>query len=348
MQNILLHSLKMTIICSLVLFLISCGKEQKLEKPSKKQITRIEVKPIKVASPSEVKIGVIQLNENDDFDSALKINIERESKNYGSEVLFYFNGLDPGKHLECVRKLIVDEGVHVLIADSPTFESFNETVEIAKTKGTYVINTGTQKTIQRQPLVVQFMGKDNTEGGYKIGSTTGRLISGEFNGQGNVIILDMPEDNLKYKDRASSFRTGLNQYAFEAEVVTTFQGSESVEESQRIVGDLLKQYPEANVIYSVCKESTLGALKACQAAGKDPGKFVITGYDATKEIFNSIKASGFVRAVLVDQPDEIARIMVLAAIDLATGKRDLKEYQLQSHWVLTVLVTIDNIDEWIE
>ncbi len=336
------------IIGILAFFLIGAGKGKEKKKPKRRPEKQVEVEPVKVASASEVKIGVIQLIETDDFESALRENIKRECENYGSEVFFCFNGSDPERHIECVQKLIVDEGVHVLIADSPTLESFNETVEIAKTKGTYVINTGTQKTIQRQHLVAQFMGKDNTEGGYKIGSTTGRFISGDLSGQGNVIIIDMPEENIKYRDRASSFKNGLNQYASEAKIVATVQGSESVEESQQIVEDLLKEYPEVNAIFSVCKESTLGALKACKAAGKDPGKFVITGYDATEEIFESIKVGGFVRAVVVDQPDEIARVMVLAATDLATGNRELREYQLQSHWVLTILVTKDNVDQMLE
>ena len=342
------YLLVLAIFCIIFIFFINCSKEQKAEKPSKKKAVTVEVEPIKVGSTGEVKIGVIQLSETDDFESALKQNIVKESAKYGSEVSFCFNGSDPEKNIECVKTLIIEEGAHVLIADSPTIESFNEMMEIAKTKGTYVINTGTQKTIQRQPLVVQFIGKDNTEGGYKIGSSTGRIISDELDGKGNVIIIDMPEEKLKYKDRASSFRHGLNQYAFDAKVLTTAQGSESVEESQRIIKNLLNQYPEANVIFSVCKESTLGALKECEEAGKNPSNFIITGYDSTKDIFESIKTGGFIRAVVVDQPTEIARVMILAATDLATGKRDLKEYQLQSNWILTVLVTKDNIDQWIE
>jgi ABC-type sugar transport system substrate-binding protein len=337
----------MIIISLIVLFFISCDKDTETKKPKKQPVSKTEAEPVKISSASEVKIGVIQLSETDDFENLLKESITKESQKYGAQVLFCFNDADPDKNGECVEKLILNEGVHVLIVDAPTVESFNKVVEIAKTKGTYIINTGTQKSIQRQPLVVQYMGKDNTEGGYKIGTTTGQLIDTYLDGKAKVIILDMSK-RVKYKDRASSFRHGLRQYAFEAKVIATVEGSESVEEAQKIVADLLKQYPEVDVIYSVCKEATLGAAKACEAAGKDPAKFVITGYDATEEIFNSIKADGFIKAVVLDQPNELARIMMLAATDLVTAKRELKEYQLQPHWVLTALIQKDNVDKWME
>jgi len=326
---------------------MSCSKDTEEKKPKKQPVSKMEAEPVKVSSVSEVKIGVIQLSETDDFENLLKESITKKSQEYGAQALFCFNDADPDKNVECAEKLISNEGVHVLIVDAPTVESFNQVVEMARTKGTYIINTGTQKSIQRQPLVVQYMGKDNTEGGYKIGTTTGQLIDTYLDGKAKVIILDILEKK-KYKNRADSFKHGLRQYAFEAKVIATVEGSESVEEAQKIVADLLEQHPEVDVIYSVCKETTLGAAKACEAAGRDPAKFVITGYDATEEIFKSIQADGFIKAVVVDQPDEIARIMMVAATDLATGKRDLEEYQLQPHWVLTGLVQKDNVDKWLE
>lgn len=347
MSKYFLPLLKMIIMSLIVLFFISCSKDAGNEKPKKQPVSKTKAEPIKASSSHEMKIGVIQLSATDDFENALKESITQESQKYGAQAVFCVNDADPDKNVECAEKLITNESVHVLIVDAPTVESFNQVVEMAKTKGTYIINTGTQKSIQRQALVVQYMGKDNTEGGYKIGTTTGQLVDTYLAGKAKVIILDILEKK-KYKNRADSFKNGLRQYAFEAKVIATVEGSESVEEAQKIVADLLEQYPEVDVIYSVCKETTLGAVKACEAAGKDPAKFVITGYDATEEIFQSIKSDGFIKAVVVNQPDELARIMVLAATDLVTGKRELKEYQLQPHWVLTGLVQKDNVDKWME
>lgn len=340
--------LVLSLLASLAaLSIFQCGREGQQAVQGRRPAKATAVEPVRVSADNEVKIGVILTSETDDFDDSLRQNIVQQVARYGSRAFSLASGSAPQKHRECVQKLVVEEGVHVLIADSPTVESFDEMAAIAATRGTYIINTGTQKTIQRQPLVVQFIGKDNTEGGYKIGSETGRLIAESFDGKGKVIIIDMPAEKVKYQDRAGSFRNGLTQYAYESEIVAVVQGSESIEDSQRIVAEALQEHPEANVIYSVCKESTLGAIKACSAAKKEPRGFAITGYDSTREIFESIKTGGFVRAVVVDQPAEIARVMVQAAMDLATGKRELKEYQSQSHWILTVLVRKDNVDQWI-
>ena len=157
----------------------------------------------------------------------------------------------------------------------------------------------------------------------------------------------MPQEKVKYKERANSFLLGIQQYAREAKVVLRTNGSESIEEVQKMVEDLLNQYPDVNVIFSVTKESTVGALLAAEKLGKDPANFMITGYDATKEIFESIRDGGFVRAVVVDQPDEIAHRMLIIAIDLMNGNKTLEVEQAQRQWILTALVTKDNVNDWL-
>ena len=335
------------IVCIVSVSLIGCTITGSPTGESIKTSTKAEVQPKLVSSPSEVNIGVILSNNTDDFEKRLIESMNKESQELGPKVTFAFNESNPDKNVECAQDLIVNKKVNVLIVDSPTKESFDKILDLAWKNGVYLFNTETLKEIDRLDLVIQYVGSDNSEGGYKVGSKTGQLISSEFGGKADLIILDMPQEKVKYKERANSFLLGIQQYAREAKVVLRTNGSESIEEVQKMVEDLLNQYPDVNVIFSVTKESTVGALLAAEKLGKDPANFMITGYDATKEIFESIRDGGFVRAVVVDQPDEIAHRMLIIAIDLMNGNKTLEVEQAQRQWILTALVTKDNVNDWL-
>ncbi len=302
--------------------------------------------PETVSSEEEVKIGVILISEESQFEVTLREDILQQVDRFGSEVSFCFNEGEPSQNIECSQGLL-QQDIHVLIVDSPDMESFETVLDEARSHGVYVINTGTLKNISRAPLLVQYIGSDNTEGGYRIGVETGRMISRELQWEdAEVLVIDVPE--LAYEGRASFFISGAEQQASDINI-NRVEVTGTTEEIRDEIISLLEEYPDTRVIHAVSEESAQAALEAAEMQGKTTDNFVITSFGATEDIYNSINEDGLVKAAVILNTEQLAERLVRASVELAMSVDEsvLERYQAQPSWIQTVVVNNRNVAEYL-
>jgi ribose transport system substrate-binding protein len=83
-----------------------------------------------------------------------------------------------------------------------------------------------------------------------------------------IAIIDQPDVAFVVENRSDAFIAGVKSVAPNAEVVVRLDGK-GVRDSAMAAGDdLLQSHPEANVIYGINSDSSLGALAAYEAGGR--------------------------------------------------------------------------------
>ena len=111
--------------------------------------------------------------------------------------------------------------------------------------------------------------------------------------------------------------------------------------------NILQGHPDVNVVFGCNDDSALGALSAMQAAGKDPAKNLVIGFDGTIGAFEEIKKEGMFRLDIVQQPYLYAAMHMERAIKIARGEASVDDYT-EHVFIETPVVSLDNADEWIE
>ena len=83
-----------------------------------------------------------------------------------------------------------------------------------------------------------------------------------------IAIIDQPDVAFVVENRSDAFIAGVKSVSPDAEVVVRLDGK-GVRDSAMAAGDdLLQSHPEANVIYGINSDSSLGALAAYEAGGR--------------------------------------------------------------------------------
>ena len=88
-----------------------------------------------------------------------------------------------------------------------------------------------------------------------------------------------------------------------------------------IMEEMLLKVPDVDAVFGINDDSVLGALKACESAGK---KIVIVGYDATPEAKKAIQ-DGRIYGDVVQYPKKMGAIAIQTVNNYFTGKKTSTE-----------------------
>lgn len=113
---------------------------------------------------------------------------------------------------------------------------------------------------------------DNEDGAYQI---TKHLL--EHHHQ-RIVFLSGPADWLSSHERAAGYRRALHQAGLEPRVV--FMPSTTVDTGYQAMLTALEKYPDLTAIVAVNDATAVGAIRACQAAGRRvPDQVAVVGFD---------------------------------------------------------------------
>ena len=107
----------------------------------------------------------------------------------------------------------------------------------------------------------------------------GDAIMKEKNGQATVALLDYPSlPNVV--ERANQIEACLKQTAPDAKIVGRYLGG-TPENGLTSLENALQAHPDIDVVVSINDAGALGAIKALEAAGKDPKSTIVVGIDGS-------------------------------------------------------------------
>jgi len=289
------------------------------------------------------KIGVIQITLEHEYQVTLNDGFNSQAEEEGVEVVLCVNEMNPEKHLKCGEDLVA-AGVDAIIQAPADPASFKAVAELAKGKDIAVINDGSPQPIMEG--VVPFIGTDSLGGGRLAGEFAGNWINENLGGEAIVATLDLPT----FTDcvaRVDGFIEGLAATAPNAEVAVRQNGFGARPKALETMENILQGNPDIDVVFGCNDDSALGAMSALEAAGKDPEKTLVIGFDGTADAFRAIQDGGMFRADIVQRPDLISRAEMAIAASIARGESSIEDYP-DPTFIRTPVVTIDNVDEWME
>ena len=290
-----------------------------------------------------VKIGVIQITLEHEYQKTLNDGFKAQAKDMGAEVVFCINNLKPEDHVKCGDDLIA-AGVNAIIQAPADPASFKAVADKALAKGIPVVNDGSPQP--KMPGVVPFIGTDSLGGGKLAGEFAADWINKNLGGQAVVAELTLPT----FTDcvaRNKGFDEALAAGAPGAKIVARQDGNGLRPKALQVTEDMLQGNPDINVIFGCNDDSALGALSALQAAGKDPAKTLVIGFDGTNGAFREIQNDGMFRADIVQRPDLISRRQMEIAVQIARGEKKVEDFP-DPTYIKTPVVTTDNVAQWLE
>jgi len=81
----------------------------------------------------------------------------------------------------------------------------------------------------------------------------------------------------------------------------------------------LQAHPEIDVVVSINDAGAYGAIKALEAAGKDPQQTIVVGIDAEAQAKDLIEQGRFFRGTVDTSPTQTGEMVLEAAVKLLAG-----------------------------
>jgi len=333
------------------LFIVSCApvaKEEAVgavqkEEEVVKATTPEEVKEA-IEEKEKVKIGVIQITLEHEYQVMLNKGFTDKAAEMGAEVTVLVNEMNPEKCVKAAEDLIA-AGVQAMIVAPADPASWKSVLAMCREAGIPLLSDGSPQPVEEG--VVPFIGTDSRGGGRKAGIFAGEWINENLGGSAKVLGLTLPT----FTDcvaRNEGFNEALKQTASGEIVLIEEVGHGLREKGLEAAENVLQAHPDIDVVFGCNDDSALGAMSAMVAAGKDPEKSLVVGFDGTLGAFEEIKKGGMFRLDIVQQPYLYAQMHMERAVKLARGEATINEYQeIGPLYIETPVVTMENVDEWI-
>jgi ABC-type sugar transport system substrate-binding protein len=119
-------------------------------------------------------------------------------------------------------------------------------------------------------------------------------------------------------ERANQIEACLKQTAPNAKIVGRYLGG-TPENGLKSLENALQAQPDIDTVVSINDAGAFGAIKALEAAGKDPHTTIVVGIDADAQAKDLIKQGKFYRGTVDTSPELTGEMVVNAVIKLLAG-----------------------------
>ena len=161
---------------------------------------------------------------------------------------------------------------------------------------------------------------DHHQAGRLVGTEAARWLKRNFNGQGQIAVLDDTTDVARA--RLDPAIAKLRQLSPKSKIVARPKvspplGPQAFDAAQSI----LQAHPDVNVFLCVDDDEALGVHQAVKKAGRKPGDVWIAGYDGSLTAMQQLLRREYVGASAALPLKEIGRQAVRIPVNLLTGKK---------------------------
>lgn len=247
---------------------------------------------------SQKTIGVSLLTKEHVFYRDLEKGLRDTAAKHGFRLIVNSGDWDLAKHQAQIENFIVQrvDGIVVCPVDS---KGIAPAIEKANAAGIPVFTADIR--VENAPVVSQ-IASDNVAGGRLAAKHMARLLGG----RGEVAIIDQPMTQTA-TERVQGFLEIIAMHPA-IRVVARLNGDGVRDKAMKAAEDLLQGYPNLSGIFGINDDSSLGALAAVEAAGRE--HIVIIGYDGIPEARQAIARGSALKLDVVQYPLEIGRITI--------------------------------------
>ena len=161
--------------------------------------------------------------------------------------------------------------------------------------------------------VLAHIASDNVAGGVMAAQYVGKRL----NGKGSVVMLEGIAGTSAARDRGKGFKDGLKKYPG-IKLVAVQTADFDRAKGLAVMENILQAQKTINAVFAQNDEMALGAIQAIRAAKRQSQMFVV-GFDAIADALAAVKA-GTMAATIAQQPKEMGRLAVEAAVKIITKK----------------------------
>ena len=255
-----------------------------------------------------VTLGLSVSTLQNPFFVSLRDGAQTAADRLGVELVVKDAGDDVEQQKTQVQELI-DANVSAILINPVDGDAIVPAIEAANEASVPVL------TIDRSASggeIVSHVASDNLAGG----RMAAEYLAENLGGAGKVIELEGIPGTSAAEARGSGFNEAIAT-SEEIEVIVRQTANFNRDEGKTVFAQLLEEYEEIDGVFAHNDEMILGAIEAAKDAGRAADiRFV--GFDAVEDAVAAVE-SGDLLATIAQQPAEMGRLGVDAAVDYLNG-----------------------------
>jgi len=228
-------------------------------------------------------VGFAQVGAESEWRTGNTKSIKSAAEDLGVELKFVDGQQEQENQIKAIRTFIAQQ-VDV-IGVSPVVESgWDSVFEEAKEAGIPIILVDRQANVS-EDLYATHLGSDFVEEGRNAARAMVKLL----NEKGNIVELTGTVGSAPANDRYKGFREVLRNYP-NIHIIASETGDFTRARGKEVMGNLLKAHgSEINALFSHNDDMALGAIKAIENYGLEPGRDIkIVSIDAIRDAFQAM------------------------------------------------------------
>ena len=224
-------------------------------------------------------------NEQNPFRAAETKSVQDAAKAAGAKLL-YTNATDSqAKQVSDIQSMI-SQGAQALIVAPLNSTGLQPALAAAAAKGIPVVTIDRATAGTPCTDVLTFMGSDFQVQGVQ----SAEALAAATGGNANIVEIQGAYGNSVETQRTDGFAEGLKAHPG-MKLLAAQTGNWSATDAQRVMEQLLLAHPDVNALYAQADVMALGAMRALQQNGKQPGRDVkIVSIDGTMALVKAIAA----------------------------------------------------------
>jgi ribose transport system substrate-binding protein len=284
----------------------------RLGQPSDLVPTSAEITAAQTVLKPNGFIGIVACNLSSEYHSAVPNAAEALAKQWNLPIQVFDSETKADRQNAAIETFVAKgaKAIALCVIDPAVVKN---AVQEAADKGVYMLQYA------GRDLAVNGIGisVEDADLGYAAGEIAGEAVAREKGGQATVAILDYP-DLPNVVVRATKIEECLKQKAPGVKIVGHYLGG-TTENGLKSLENALQAHPEIDVVVSINDAGAYGAIKALEAAGKDPQKTIVVGIDAEAQAKDLIKQGKFFRGTVDTSPAQTGDMVLQAAVKLLAG-----------------------------
>lgn len=265
------------------------------------------------ARAEEIAVGGIVFQQ-DMYFRGIQLGLEAGAKENKATLLQGNSESKPEKEASLVNTF-VSRGVKAIVIAPISAKASVKALQAAHDKGIKVVLYGTPLDAD---FPVTFIGTSDADIGKGSGQVAATFLKEKLGGldKANVALLGFRSQLPEQSDaRTNGFLDQVKGVKIVAQ-----QDAWLAEKAVAVASDVLTAHPEVNVIYAANEGGTVGAVQAVRRAGKQ-GKVFVFGTDGSEQLANMLlDPDGVLVATTAQQPFEVGKKAMAAALDSVAGK----------------------------
>ena len=300
----------LTLMCSVTLLAGGCSRQDQSDTPEQG-----DESGAKKLDKGVIALSVLTLTNP--FFIEIADSVKDEAAKYEYDVLVVSGEFDPARQNDQVNDFIVRR-VSAIVLTPCDSKSIGPAIEQANTAGIPVF-TADIACLAEGAKVVSHIATDNYDGGRQ----AAKAVMKALGNKGKVAIIDHPiVESVILRTRG--FRDELAESDSPIEIVGSWPGKGSKDESFKVAQEILQAYPDLNGIFAINDPSALGAYAALEIA-KKTDRIKIVGFDGQPEGKKAI-LDGKIYADPIQFPDMIGRETVRTVVRYFEGEKVEPEF----------------------